>query len=1082
MWRSAAVRWGTVLVGVLALACAMPAAHAATWYWDTTTTGLWTDGANWSNNPTTGGTTGTVPANDTTTDVAYFNQSSVNGTQTVQLNADQSVAGIVVANTGATTIASNNTSPRSLTLGANGLTILSTANNLTLGGASNPLNLAIAASQTFANNASSRTLTVVGGISRTSGDATSRTLTIDGAGSTALQGVVSDGGGSGSLGLTKLGTGQLTLSAANTYTGSTIVNSGTLRLDFSATGAPASDIVNNASNSSGLTLGGGALSVVGKASASNSQRFNGLTLNRGANSITATVGTSGTVTLALGAITRSAAGGVVNFTLPAAGSITTTTANANFAGGQQTILGGYATMGGTTWTVSAGDGTNPGAITGLTTYNNGFSAGSDVDVAGGASAPASMTVNSLRLNAATLSTVSLGGPLTVATGGILVSSTNTGFSSAHIIQNSTITSGNGSDLIVHQNMPANNGAWLRIASRITGDIGLTKTGAGLVRLTGSNDYTGTTNVLAGVLAIGDNTFGNDFSAISPSSTINVSRGATFQVDRVTGYTTSTATQGVQFGTITGEGNFAVSRGGTVIMGAANTYTGTTTVSAAGVLQVTSIGSWSPGNTTASSLGSPITAASGLLTLSTGLLRYVGTGESTNRDVLGTASAATGTFTIEQAGSGSLVFTGTLRSDGSGAGSQVLQLQGSTAGTGEIAGTIVDKTSSTSRFTAVTKAGTGTWRLSGTSNTYTGVTTINGGVLEVASLANGGAISSTGTSSNAAANLVINGGTLRYVGAGGSSDRNFTTGTSGATIDASGAGSLTLSGSSAFAVANTAAAVTFTGTSTADNTFSGVLGDNGTGATSLTKTGVGRWILSGANTYRGDTTISFGTLKLASGGSFANSSRIIVGGSGSSGVALDFTEKSSFSIGAGQTLMGGGSVNLGAGTVLTVAGTFSPGNSPGLFTYSGGTTVLDGTTVMEIFGTSRATSPSQGDGFYDAVNVTSGGVLDFGDSLLTLSFDSLFSDGDSFQLFQALDTASLAGNFGGVSVTGGFYTGLSWNQTGSVWKSSNTTGGQSLEFNAASGQLVIVPEPNTLLAAVIGLGLAGWAARRQRRPS
>jgi hypothetical protein len=51
-------------------------------------------------------------------------------------------------------------------------------------------------------------------------------------------------------------------------------------------------------------------------------------------------------------------------------------------------------------------------------------------------------------------------------------------------------------------------------------------------------------------------------------------------------------------------------------------------------------------------------------------------------------------------------------------------------------------------------------------------------------------------------------------------------------------------------------------------------------------------------------------------------------------------------------MGKGTAVLGENTNLTVAGLFSPGNSPGLFTYDGGSTTLSGTTLMEIWGTSR----------------------------------------------------------------------------------------------------------------------------------
>ncbi len=59
------------------------------------------------------------------------------------------------------------------------------------------------------------------------------------------------------------------------------------------------------------------------------------------------------------------------------------------------------------------------------------------------------------------------------------------------------------------------------------------------------------------------------------------------------------------------------------------------------------------------------------------------------------------------------------------------------------------------------------------NTFTGITTIANGVLTAGIIADGGLASSLGASSNAAANLVFNGGTLRYVGDNVSTDRAFT---------------------------------------------------------------------------------------------------------------------------------------------------------------------------------------------------------------------------------------------------------------------------------------------------------------------
>jgi hypothetical protein len=75
------------------------------------------------------------------------------------------------------------------------------------------------------------------------------------------------------------------------------------------------------------------------------------------------------------------------------------------------------------------------------------------------------------------------------------------------------------------------------------------------------------------------------------------------------------------------------------------------------------------------------------------------------------------------------------------------------------------------------------------NTYNGVTTLNGGILRVSGLANGGIAGNIGQATNAAENLVFNGGTLQYTSTGPNTDRLFTLGAGGGTIDASGTGGL-----------------------------------------------------------------------------------------------------------------------------------------------------------------------------------------------------------------------------------------------------------------------------------------------------
>ncbi|HSH93102.1 MAG TPA: autotransporter-associated beta strand repeat-containing protein, partial [Roseimicrobium sp.] len=454
---------------------------------------------------------------------------------------------------------------------------------------------------------------------------------------------------------------------------------------------------------------------------------------------------------------------------------------------------------------------------------------------------------------------------------------------------------------------------------ISGNGTLTKSGSGAFSLTGSNTYTGGTMLNSGLLALGS------AGAIGGSGTISFAGGTLqFMAANVTDYSSRFSTapsQSYSFDTnsqsvslaspLTSSGGSLTKFGdGVLTLAAANTYNGGTQINggtlalgnlgALGTTGTISFGGGTLGFTAANAtdyslrfssapnqlysfdtngyavtLSRPLNSPGGSLTkFGPGSLRLTAlstySGPTTinegSIDIgLNNAIPATSAVSVNNPGYLNLLSASNIVGSISGDGG--ISFGGGSMSVGG------DNTSTTFYGYiygngSLGKLGSGTLTMPYI-NTYTGRTTINAGILSVANLPDGGNASGIGASSAAATNLVLDGGTLQYIGYGDYTNRLFTLGANGGTLAVAGNGgfnpslSFTNSGTIVFLTASLSPTLTLHAEPGNTGTLAPKLIDDTNGVTSLLKTGLGLWRLVGNSTYSCATTIREGVLEVGS---------------------------------------------------------------------------------------------------------------------------------------------------------------------------------------------------------------------------
>jgi fibronectin-binding autotransporter adhesin len=985
-------------------------------------------------------------------------------------------------------------------------------------------------SQTVAVLQDSATSNINGRITNSLASSNS-TLTVNQASNTTFDSVIENG--SGTVVLTKGGVGNLTLTGANTFTGGTLLKNGTITLiggnDRLATGG--SLALGDVGTSGKLVLGDGTTarnqalagltatglggSVVGAHATTNAVLT--LAIASGSNTFAGTLGGAGTNENKL-TLTKTGAGilsltgpntysgpttltlGTTQIGVASVGSVGAITSSA-IGTGTLTFNGGALSSDGTTartilnpvtfsGNATLGDASNNGKLTFSAGLDLGASArtitvNSDVQLDGSftnsaaataliKSGAGTLTINAANTSFGTGNGFTIGAGTVVAAnaaamgnaGQIVTLSSGSGFGTLDLATDTTANAyvlnfgsvaGAGGTVIVNR---ASNGA------AITHTMGVATFGNAKINvLAGSKVTSGVPTLEFAGITLSAGAGGDGATTFNPTTANMLISGA---ITRTGGSANSlvldgTSTGNLISGTIAGPQTLTKSNSSTWELSNANAFSGTTKVNG-GTLKLT--------NNLALQSSAFDTSGAGTLDITT-----------INTPTFGGLTSATSyvlpsnvtSLTLNPSASVTQTYTGDLSRTGGGTG------------------------------LTLTKTGAGTQILSGT-NSYTGLTTVNGGELRVTTAAAIGGTNVTVTSGQLAlnGNITVSGKSLTTSGSGSNffGGLQSVTGTNtwdgsvllGADLSRMGArkdATLVLSG----AIDDGASTFTVVIRNENQNNTSG-----GGNATTITE-------LSGVSSYGGNTQLIAGVTRLAGGDNRLPTGTVLqFGGSGanakfdmngrnqevaglavmstnidtqrdwnsneltnSSGTASTLTVNTTTNqtFGITPTNFGGRESYVGiiSGKIALVKSGSAGLTLSGTNTYTDGTTINEGTLTL-----GHATNTLQNDG---AVNIN-GGTLALGVNADTVGAVTLTSGsitgtgtltgtGSNFDVRSGTISAKLGGIVGLDKTTGGTVT----------ISSDNSSGGYSGNTTVSAGTLLVNGNISTsALTTVSGTGTLG----------